>query len=158
VYRVTPGAACYRWLRHDSVVVLEAHDCDGIWHLCLPGSTQPVLTLLGVAVATGTAPALVDPDGSLVASLTIPETGTPTVAVVRDRDDSVVTVARGDGPGAIHLVDARGEVTALASRAGNGRRVGLDVLVTRPTGDEALLFGILLGLELLRLGHLRVAS
>ena len=46
---------------------------------------------------------------------------------------------------------------ALASRAGTGARVALDVLVTRPSGDggEAMLFGILLALELSRLGELR---
>jgi hypothetical protein len=79
------------------------------------------------------------------------------MAVARDGDGRVVSVVRSDGPSGIHLVDDRGEVTALASRAGTGRQVALDVLVTRPNGDahEALLFGILLGLELTRLGELR---
>jgi YD repeat-containing protein len=139
------------------VVVLEAHAREGVWHLCRPGSAEPVLTLLAKETETGTEPALLDPRGGIAAALTTPGPDARTMAVARDGDGRVVSVVRSDGPSGIHLVDDRGEVTALASRAGTGRQVALDVLVTRPNGDahEALLFGILLGLELTRLGELR---
>jgi len=160
VYRVAAGAAGYQWLRHESVLVLEAREALGVWHLCRPGAGEHVLTLLATEGESGTEPALFDGNGRLAAALSGPTEDPGTLAVVRDGGLRVVAVARGDGPCGIHLVDGRGEVTALASRAGTSQRVGLDVLVTRPSGDagEALLFGILLGLELTRLGELRAVN
>jgi hypothetical protein len=157
VYRVAPGAAGYQWLRHESVLVLEGRQSVGMWRLCRPGSEEAVLTLQAIEGPGGASPTLIDGHGDVVAALTQPSGDAGALALVHDGGSRLVAVARGDGPSGIHLVDPRGEVTALASRAGTGARVALDVLVTRPSGDagEAMLFGILLALELTRLGELR---
>ena len=157
VYRVAPGATGYQWLRHESVLVLEGRQSVGVWRLCRPGSEEAVLTLQATDGPGGASPTLTDGHGDVVAALIQPSGDPGALALVHDGGSRLVAVARGDGPSGIHLVDARGEVTALASRAGSGARVALDVLVTRPSRDagEAMLFGILLGLELSRLGELR---
>ena len=157
VYRVAPGVAGYQWLRHESVLVLEAHPSVGVWRLCRPGSEEAVLTLQATDGPGGASPALIDGHGEVVATLAQPSGDAGALALVHDGGSKLVAVARGDGPSGIHLVDGTGEVTALASRAGTGARIALDVLVTRPSADagEAMLFGILLALELSRLGELR---
>jgi len=161
VYRLAPGGSGYHWLRHESVLIFEAQCDEGTWPLRRPGSDEALLTLVarGTGSGSGFEPALIDARGRLAATLSIPGADLRTLAVARDDSEALLAEVRSDGPSGIHLIDDRGEVTALASRAGTGRRAALDVLVTRPAGDagEALLFGILLGLELTRLGELRAA-
>ena len=63
--------------------------------------------------------------------------------------DRLVFALRGDGPTGIHVIDPRGDVVALASRA-SGQAGGLDVLVT-DAGSGAvttLVLGLLLAVEL----------
>lgn len=160
-YRLTAGRAdSYRWTVDDDEVVTASWH-DGTWDLHDLGGARPAMTLVPVDVDGFTRVALVDHRSRLVATFTPAAVDGPGLGVVRDGDDDILFLVRGDGPTGVHVVDADGNVVALAGRVGNDDRVGLDVLVLGGAGDRAtvnLVLGLSLLLELNRVGELRRAA
>lgn len=161
-YRLTAAGTGYRWSVDDDEVA-TATLRDGNWDVYdLRGDPRPALTLVPVDVEGTVRVAIVDHRSRLVATFIPDPPGSPGIGVIRDGYDRILMLVRGDGPTGIHVIDAAGEVLALASRTTGGDRVGLDVLVLSRQADPApgalLVLGLGLLLELVRVGELRPAA
>ena len=159
-YRLSPaGSGAYRWTVDGEERVTAAWR-DGTWDLYDLDGARPAMTLVPVEVDGTTRVALVDHRSRLVATFT-PGCDGAGLGVVRDGYDRILLLVRGDGPTGIHVIDADGNVVALAGRMGVDERVGLDVLVLGRATDRAtlnLVLGLSLLLELNRVGELRRAA
>lgn len=154
-YRLESHAGGYRWSR-DGEEIVTATWRDGSWDVVDADSGKVALTLLGVSHDDRPRVAMVDHRYRKVATFVPAEADASTgCGLVYDSYDRVLIALRADGPTGIHLVDVHGRVLALASRR-PGRGVGLDLLVTRAgvSGNETVVFGASLALELLRAGEL----
>ncbi|MDQ3758129.1 MAG: hypothetical protein M3394_09810 [Actinomycetota bacterium] len=160
-YRLTSsGGNSYRWAVDDDEV-LTASWRDGTWDLYDLDDERPAVTLVPVDVDGATRVALVDHRSRVVATFTPASADGATLGVVRDGYERILLLVRGDGPTGIHVIDAEGNVVALAGRVGQEDRVGLDVLVLGRATERAtvnLLLGLSLLLELNRVGDLRRAA
>ena len=161
-YRLTSWADGYRWtVDDDEVATAVCH--NGTWDVYdLSGDSRPALTLVPVEVEGSVRVALVDHRSRLVATYA-PDSGTSNgIGVIRDSYDRIMLLVRGDGPTGVHVIDAAGDVVALASRLPERDHVGLDVLVLSRQSDPApgalLVLGLGLLLELARVGELRPAA
>lgn len=132
-------------------LVASAALVDGSWQL-LDARNDHVVTLVSLAGHDGMA--LVGPEASLIGAIRPHDDqsapGAMVAAVATDPDGETVLVLRTDGANAAHLVDARGDVVALASW--EDKHATTDLLVT-PLGIRhslAMVFGLLLSLELTR--------
>jgi len=122
---------------------------------------RPAMTLVPVEVDGTTRVALVDHRSRLVATFTPATAEGAGLGVVRDGYDRILLLVRGDGPTGIHVIDAEGNVVALAGRVGHEDRIGLDLLVLGRGTDQGtvnLVLGLSLLLELNRVGELRKAA
>lgn len=161
-YRLAEAASgTYRWTV-DGEERATAVWRDGTWDLYDLEGARPAATLVPVDVDGATRVALVDHRARLVATFSPPPLdGGSSLGTVRDGYDRVLLLVRGDGPTGIHMIDAGGNVVALAGRVGGEDRVGLDVLVLGRAAERAtvmLVLGLSLLLELGRVGRLgRVA-
>jgi hypothetical protein len=160
-YRLTTGPGhTYRWAVDDDEVVTASWR-DGTWDLYDLSGARPALTIVPVEVDGTTRVALVDHRSRLVATFSPAPVEGPGLGVVRDGYDRILYLVRGDGPTGIHVIDADGNVVALAGREGHDDRVGLDVLVLGRSSDHGsvnLVLGLSLLLELSRVGELRRAA
>lgn len=161
-YRLaTTGSGAYRWTV-DGEELATATWRDGTWDLYDLEGARPAATLVPVDVDGATRVAVVDHRARLVATFSPPPLeGGPSLGIVRDGYDRILLLVRGDGPTGIHMIDAGGNVVALAGGVGAEDRVGLDVLVLGRAAERAtvmLVLGVSLLLELSRVGELgRVA-
>lgn len=155
-YRLSEAADGYRWTVDGDEVAYAAWR-DGTWDYFDLHGTRPAMTLVPVEVDGTTRVALVDHRSRLVCTYTpSPEEG-PGIGVVRDGYERIVLLARNDGPTGIHVIDAQGNVVALAGRTPRGR-IGLDILVLGRAAEVSghpLVLGLTLLLELARVGELR---
>ena len=160
-YRLAATRAdAYRWTVDDDEVVTASWR-DGTWDLYDLSGARPAMTLVPVDVDGATRVALVDHRNRVVATFTPATTEGTGLGVVRDGYDRILLLVRGDGPTGIHVIDADGNVVALAGRVGHDERFGLDVLVLGRVADRAtvnLVLGLSLLLELNRVGELRRAA
>jgi hypothetical protein len=160
-YRLTAVADGYRWTVGDDEVA-TARWRDGTWDVFDLEGTRPALTLVPVDVDGATRVALVDHRSRLVATFAPHTTGGTGIGVIRDGYDRILMLVRGDGPTGTHVIDAEGNVLALAGRASERDRVGLDVLVLagdgEPVPSSMLVLGVSLLVELFRVGELRRAA
>lgn len=161
-FRLTAAAAGYRWSIDDDEVA-TATLRDGNWDIYdLRGDTRPALTLVPVDVDGAVRVALVDHRNRLVATFVPDPPGSAGIGAIRDGYDRILMLVRGDGPTGIHVIDAGGDILALASRTTESERVGLDLLVLSRQADPApgalLVLGLALLLELVRVGELRPAA
>lgn len=155
-YRLRSDGDGYRWTGDDDGMATATWR-HGTWNISDVSDTRPAMTLVPVDVDGETRVALVDHRSRLVATY-MPSPGHGTdVGVVRDNHEQILLLARNDGPTGIHVVDATGNVVALASRVDGGTRGGLDVLLMdrAVTTGGSLVLGLTLLLELARLGELR---
>lgn len=155
-YRLESHPGGYRWLL-DGEAVVTATWREGSWDVVDADSGKVAVTLIGAPPEGGARVAMVDHRRRAVATFLPAEDPTISrVGLVRDSYDHVMMAVRSDGPTGIHVVDTTGNVLALASRHGRGRAAGLELLVTRAGagGQETVLFGVALALELLRSGEL----
>jgi hypothetical protein len=153
-------ADAYRWSVDDDEVATASWR-DGTWDVYDLTGPRPAMTLVPVDVDGTTRVALVDHRSRVVATFAPASSDGASLGVVRDGYDRILLLVRGDGPTGIHVLDADGNVVALAGRAGHGDRVGLDVLVLGRASDRAtvnLVLGVSLLLELQRVGELRRAA
>jgi hypothetical protein len=161
-YRLAPaGPGAYRWTVDGEELVTAAWR-DGTWDLYDLEGARPAATLVPVDVDGATRVAVVDHRARLVATFSpAPPDGSPGLGVVRDGYDRILLLVRGDGPTGVHMIDAGGNVVALAGRVGGEDRVGLDVLVLGRAAERttvSVVLGVSLLLELARMGELgRVA-
>ena len=156
------GPACYRLERHrggyrwllDGEEVVTATCRDGVWDVVDADSGRVAVTLIGVSREDRTRVAVVDHRHRTVATFVPAEEASGGCGLVSDTYGQVMMALRSDGPTGIHVVDRNGRVLALVSR--RRRSVGLDLLMTRAggSGNESIVFGISLALELLRAGEL----
>ena len=160
-YRLTAWSDGYRWtIDDDEVATARFH--DGTWDVFDLEGTRPALTLVPVDVDGTTRVALVDHRSRLVATFAPSDPAGGGIGVIRDGYDRILMLVRGDGPTGIHVIDAMGNVLALASRLADRERVGLDLLVlardTVPSAGPLLVLGVSLLVELVRVGELRRAA
>lgn len=155
------GSGAFRWTV-DGEERATAALRDGTWDLYDLEGARPAATLVPVEVDGVTRVALVDHRARLVATFSPPPVeGGPGLGIVRDGYDRVLLLVRADGPTGIHMIDAGGNVVALAGQVGAEGRVGLDLLVLGRAAERItlmLVLGVSLLLELGRVGRLgRVA-
>jgi hypothetical protein len=156
-YRLEPaGRGAYRWTVEGEERVTAAWR-DGTWDLYDLEGPRPAATLVPVDVDGATRVAVVDHRARLVATFSPAHDGGAGLGIVRDGYDRILLLVRADGPTGIHMIDAGGNVVALAGRVGAEDRVGLDVLVLGRAAERAtvsLVLGVSLLLELARVGEL----
>lgn len=148
-YRLERHKGGYRWLL-DGEEVVSAVRRDGSWDVVDAASGKLAVTLVAISNASRCRVALVDHRRRSVATFVPAGDDGPAMGLVYDSHERVLMAVRGDGPTGIHLVDADGQVLALASRHREDRG-GLDLLLTR-AGDrrnESVVFAVSLTLELL---------
>ena len=139
----------FSW-RTAGTLVASATLVEGSWRLA-DARNDHVVTLVALTDDDGLA--LVGPEASLVGAIRPHEgqgSGAMVAAVATDPDGDTVLVLRTDGENAAHVVDAHGDVVALASW--ENELATTDLLVT-PLGTRhslGLVFGLLLSLELTR--------
>ena len=157
-YRLEQEEDGYRWTT-DGALAATAVLRDGTWDVRDAETAQVALTLIPVEVDGVTKVALVDHRARLVATFAPGGGETHGLGVVRDSYERILLVVRDDGPTGIHVIDAEGNVLALASGLPRGK-AGLDVLVTSSGQPRSttLVFGVGLAIQLLRVGHLRNAA
>jgi rRNA maturation protein Nop10 len=137
----------------DGALVASASGMNGLWQLCdARGSHVVSLVPIGDD-SPEEGVALVGPNARLLGSIRPHEDnseGHLGGSVASDPDGRPVLVLRGDGGQAAHLVDRRGDIVAVASW--EDHEAATDLLVT-PLGTRhslAMVFGLLLSLELSR--------
>jgi hypothetical protein len=154
-YRLEPRPGGYRWTL-DGEEVVSARLRDGSWDVFDAESGRLAVTLVAVA-GDRTKVAMTDHRHRTVATFVPTRAdGSSGFGLVRDGQDDLLMAVRGDGPTGMHVIDANGEVLALASRHRPASEVGMDLLLTRAGGSrsQTILFGLSLALELLRVGEL----
>jgi len=147
-FRLARRGAEYRW-SVDGRVVATAALRDGRWDVADGDSDDVVMTLIPAVTPTGIKVAVADHRSRRVTTFSPASARGAGIGMLVDGLDRLVFAVRGDGPTGIHVIDPRGDVVALASRA-SGQAGGLDVLVT-DAGSGALttlVFGLLLAVGL----------
>jgi hypothetical protein len=161
-FTLVPTVDGYDWST-DTGPVARAREETGLWHVFGAETGERSITLVAVQLDAGMRVALLDAWLRTTATVVVEPTALPRLAgsrrglgFVRNRRDETVLAVYGDGPTGVHLVNREEAVVALASPL-PGRRGGLDVLVTKPQSAPApiVLGGVLLSLELARVGQLR---
>jgi hypothetical protein len=144
--------ASYDWYT-DGALVASASAVNGLWQLCdARGAHVVTLVPLGDD-RPEEGVALVGPKAHLLGHIRPHEDnseGHLGGSVASDSDGRPVLVLRGDGGQAAHLVDRHGDIVAVASWEDHD--AATDLLVT-PLGTRhslAMVFGLLLSLELSR--------
>jgi hypothetical protein len=140
-------ATGFGWFTGDTLVA-SATMVDGAWQLS-DARNQVVVTL--VALAGGEGHALVGPDVSLVGAIRPhgdPDDGPMAASIAADPDGNTILMLRTDGTNAAHVVDRHGDVVALASWENEESTTDLLVTALGAHHSLAMVFGLLLCLEL----------
>lgn len=139
----------FGWLTAGTLVA-SATMVDGSWRLT-DARHDHVVTLVPLFDDYGLA--LVAPDASLIGAIRPHEeqgVGPMVAAVATDPDGDTVLVLRTDGGNAAHVVDADGDVVALASWEHELASTDLLVTALGTRHSLAMVFGLVLSLELSR--------
>lgn len=158
-YRLSAVGGRFRWTL-DRTEVASATWRDHCWDVRGDDDTV-MLSLVGGALGGHTRIALVDHLNRRTATFIPGEPMSRThIGVVCDSSGAVIMLVRADGPTGLHMINSVGELLALSSRRKQSDGNGCDVLVTPAgaAGGNSLMFGVTLGLELLRAGGLRRAA
>jgi len=140
-------ATGFGWFTGDTLVA-SATMVDGAWQLS-DARNDVVVTL--VALAGGEGHALVGPEVTLVGAIRPhgdPDEGPMAASIAADPDGNTVLVLRTDGTNAAHVVDRHGDVVALASWEDAESTTDLLVTALGAHHSLAMVFGLLLCLEL----------
>jgi hypothetical protein len=136
------------WYAGEAVVASAARS-GGCWELRdADGESLVRLVATGDGGGESEMIALLAPKGRFLGSIRGRDNGGPGAAVACEPDGSVALVMRTDGHAGAHVVDRRGEIAAMVSWEDSPTQT--DLLVT-PIGTSyslALVFGLLLTLEL----------
>lgn len=155
-YLLAAAGGRFRWT-HDGAEVASAAWRDHCWDVRDRERGAVVLSLVGGSYLGRTRICLVDHAGRRTFTFAPGEpVSRAHIGTVSDSSATPVMLVRADGPTGLHVIDPAGGMLALTSR----RRTpssGCDVLVL-PAGAElgtAVVLGLTLALELLRVGGLR---
>ncbi len=140
---------------HEGTLVAEATAVHGVWQI-QDSRRRRVVTLMPVAVPgddgrgeSKAELALVGPTARLIGTIDRGDEDRGRAdATARDDAGNPLLVMRGDGPSGGHVVDRTGEIIAIASW--DDQQSNTDLLIT-PNGARqplALVFGLLLAIEL----------
>ncbi len=139
----------YEWFT-EGALVASASVVNGLWQLTDARGSH-VVTLVPLAEGLGQeAVALIGPNARVIGSIRRNDDRDGMGSVANDADGRAVLVLRTDGGQGAHLVDRRGDVVAVASWEDPDATT--DLLVT-PLGTRhslAMVFGLLLSLEVSR--------
>jgi hypothetical protein len=154
-FRLALHGESYRWTE-DGETYATAAWRDGTWDITSAATNRVDLTLIAVETDGIRRVAVVDHRARTAVTYTpAGEEDVAGLGIVRDSFNEPMLLVRGDGPTGMHVVDAAGDVLAIASHMEDSP-TGLDVLITGAGADHTrLLLGLSLALELLRAGGLR---
>ncbi len=165
-FNLAPSGDTYMWASEGGTIAVARRE-SGLWHLFNAHTGERELTLVAIELDNYLRVALLDGWLRTLATVVVDPAALPRrvhqprrgLGSVRNRRDETVLAVYGDGPTGVHLVNREHDVVALASPV-PGRRGGLDVLVTNDTSAPApfTLGGVLLALELARVGQLRAVG
>jgi hypothetical protein len=143
--RMERGPDGYRWTDGGEVMAAAALR-DGRWEVRDPETGRVVVTIVP-AGADRPKLAVVDHKSRLIATFTPASPAGRAVGVLEDGHGRLLMAVRGDGPTGVHVIDASGDVLALASPATDGD--GFDLLLTEAGSFRAttLLFGVALAVD-----------
>ena len=153
-YRLTvPAPGHVRWTV-DGTEVASATERDGRWDVTDADTGHVAVTIIPAPTVSGPKVALVDHRARLVATFDPTGVDAGGIGLVLDSYERLVLAVRSDGPTGVHVIDADGNVLALASQDEDAEAI--DVLVTGAGAarTETLVFGVVLALQLLRTGQL----
>jgi hypothetical protein len=135
----------YRWTDGGELMALATLR-DGRWEVRDLETDRVVVTIVPAGPDRPKL-AVVDHKSRLIATFTPASPSGRAVGVLEDGYGQLLMAVRGDGPTGIHVIDAAGDVLALASSVVDGD--GLDLLLTGAGSFRAttLLFGVALAVD-----------
>ena len=156
-FRLTPADSGFVW-GADGRDVAVAQLRDGRWDVVDVDTGHVAVTLIPAQTADGCKIALIDHRARLVATFTPGLEDRNGLGLLLDSYERLLMAVRADGPSGTHVIDADGNVLALASTPGPASGE-IDILLTGAGAlrTETLVFGVTLALELVRRGAFTTA-